>query len=175
MAKKSRQKPPVNVIVRITPGMMQAGGGMAKRAVTSAIIANPLIALVAIIIAFLAILVIGGFTLVTMLQIITNPWFLVACVGANFLLRPNSLSSNIILALFIGGLFWGYIVLQEYLAMQAVCNIPFIGWLICGGWNAVTFLPKMFSLAVHILTAFILTIGVSALRTKASGKKGGRK
>ncbi len=143
----------------------------AKKVAASAIIANPLIAIVAIIIALVAILIIGSFTVAGVISILQNPWVWVLIIVSNFILKPNTFWANMGLAAVIGFLFWSYAVYLESVQMQTVCGIPLVGNFICWIWDSATALPKLYGLCIYILTMFMLTIGFSAIRTKATGGK----
>ena len=146
-----------------------AGRGAGASAVTL-MVANPLVTIIAIVVAFVLILVIGSFALTDFILNITNIWLWIAAFLLSIAIRPKSSLAIIGSAILIGGGFWIYKLWLEFQALQAMCNIPIIGGLLCGGWNFLTFIPRIFNLIMLILTVFIMVTLISMLYYQIIGK-----
>jgi len=171
--KKNAGKQIINVTMNLPKqylqGATQAAGQKAGQAAVGVLLAHPVVAIVAILISVALLVILGGLALVSVVEIvlplnITSISMWILSLILSLVLRPKGTGYIIGLAVVVGGLFWGVGIYQEYVAMQDVCNIPIVGWMICSAWNVVTFLPRLYGLGVFIIAAFIQLTLISALR-----------
>ena len=160
----------ININIHLPKQLQGTGGsgyGVGKKAgaaVASIMIANPLVSIVVIIIALVLMLILGSFVLTS---VVTNlldwrMWLLALLIS--MALKPKGTMAIIGGAVAMGMVFWIYELWAWYQAMQDVCGIPIIGWMICGLFDIALFMPRIFALGMLILSAFIMLTGLSALR-----------
>jgi len=166
--KKPKPKQPINVNVNLpkqfTQSAVQSAGKKAGAVAAGIIVSNPIVSLIVIIIAFALLIIIGGFTVAAIVSNITNPWMWILAFIISMGLRPKGTMGILGGAIGIGLVFWIYDLYMWYQATQAICNIPIMGWIICGAMDIALFIPRIFGLATLILTAFIMLTGLSMLR-----------
>lgn len=156
----------VNVNIPQAAGQ-KARGGQYGQAAAGILFANPLTALTIIVVGLALLMILGGLSLGIVLEFMTNPWTWVIAIIIGMITKPGS---NTVLgfSILVGLVFWGAGIYQDYTAMREFCSIPIIGWIACGVWNVVTFVPKLFLLGLHILTAFVQIWIVSFVKYELS-------
>lgn len=153
-SKRQRLK---NVIVNVNvpqSSVLAAKGGQYRAAAAGFLLANPILAIIIAVVGIAAFILIGGITLPIFLSMMFSPWMWIATIVVAAVMTPRS-NTIIIFAILIGLAFWGYDVYLEYQALQQICNIPIIGWIACGAWNVITFIPKLFMLGLNVMVAFV--------------------
>jgi len=118
------------------------------------LISNPIVAIIVIVVGIALFMILGGFTLMAVVTKLMNVWMWCVAILIAVFTKPRD--TIIMWAILTGLVFWMYGVYQEMLAWQQICQIPIIGWLICGTWNVITFLPKLWDLGVTIFVAFAM-------------------
>lgn len=156
----------VNVNVPQSVGQ-QARGGQYGAAAAGFLFANPVLAIIIAVVGIALFVILGGVALGTFFELMLNPWTWVLALLVGMVAKPGS-GTVIGFAIIVGLLFWGIGIYQEYMAWQQICNIPIIGWIACGAWNIITFLPKLFFLGLHVMTAFVQIWIISFLKYELS-------
>lgn len=146
----------------------RAAGSRLGGAAAGFLIANPLVAIIIIVVGIFVFMFVGGATLMSVFQKLTNVWMWAIVLLIALATKPKD--TMIIWAILVGMLFWGYGIYQEYMSYQAICQIPIIGWLMCTGWNMITFLPKLWDLGVTIFVAFGMIYIAEFLRSQITGR-----
>ena len=143
----------------------QASGGNYRSATASLIFANPMAALTIIAVILASLMIVGGLSLELFIGLLLNPWSWAIALIIGMLAQPET-NTVIGFSIIVGFAFWGWGIYQDYTALPQICSIPIIGWIACGAWNIVTFIPKLFILGLNILTAFIQIWMVSFIKDK---------
>lgn len=166
--KKGKRIKDIIVNVNIPQAVSQkASGGQYRSAAAGVLFANPIMTLTIIVVGLALLLIFGGLSLGIVLEFMTNPWTWVIAIMIGMITKPGS-NTVMGFSILVGLLFWGAGIYQDYMAMSYICSIPIIGWIACGAWNIVTFVPKLFLLGLHIMTAFVQIWIVSFIKYELS-------
>lgn len=142
-----------SIIVNVR--MPQGSYGSARAATAGFLFANPILGIIIIVVGLVLFMILGGLALPIVFGMFLNPFMWVLAIVISLVSKPSS-NSVIVFAVLMGLLFWGYDVYMEYLAFQQICSIPIIGPIVCGGWNIITFIPKLFMLGLKIMVSFAM-------------------
>lgn len=150
--------------------LLNQTGKRATKAVATAFVANPVVTLIAIGVLVVILFILGAFALNELITNIQNPFLWLGAFAISIIARPKSKISLFLSSLLIGTAWWVYLIYMEVQAMQSICSIPGVGWLICGGWNIATFIPKIWNLTFLIITVFIMVSLISMVRYHLANK-----
>lgn len=122
----------------------------------------PVLTLVLIILAIGVIgLIVGGLILPQFINMVFN-WYMwlgiVIVLLATVIVSGKAPSNKAMLAIGVifGFMLWGVGLYYELQAQQATCAIPIIGGILCAGINAVSFVGRIFGLAVTVGAALVV-------------------
>lgn len=132
----------------------EVAGGVAQGGFSYLLIAQPIIALVLIIIGIF----LGGIALVHFFQYFTNLWLwsiTIIILGLIWYFDKKVEYIGSSLPILIGLLYWISLLAPEILNPPWYCGIPLLGGLVCGGINFVLLPIRLFMLGVIIGTVMI--------------------
>ena len=147
--------------------VQRASGGKYGQAAAGFLFANPVLALSIAAIGIALFLIFGSIGVGIFLEFMMNPWTWAISLLIGIVMKPGT-NTVIGFSFLVGLLFWGMGIYQDYTAMQHICSIPIVGWIACGAWNIVTFVPKLFLLGLHIMVAFVQIWIVSFIKYELS-------
>lgn len=165
--KRNRLK---NVIVNVNvpqASAQAARGGKYGAAAAGILFANPVLAIIIAVVGIALFVILGGIALPIFMQLMMSPWMWILSILIGLAFTPKS-NNVIMFAVLVGLIFWGYGIYQEFAALQQICSIPIIGWIACGAWNVITFIPKLFMLGLHIMVAFVQIWIISFIKYELS-------
>jgi hypothetical protein len=151
IAKKSRRSRNIVVNVNIPKGSQKRYGPD----VAGFLFANPVAGIVIVTVGIALFMIVGGLSLPVIIGMFMNPWMWVLAIVITLAAKPKS-NTTIAFAVLMGLLFWGYDIYMEYLAIQQICSIPIVGMFMCGAWNVISFIPKLFGLGLKIIVSFAM-------------------
>lgn len=157
-----------NIIVNIKMPKNFRRNGYAPQ-IAGILFANPVAGLFIIGIGLLATYLIGALSLPILIGMFFNPWMWVFALGITLAFSPKSRTVTI-LAVMMAMIFWGFGLYQDYMTNKQICGIPILGIIACGFWDVFTFVPKLFSLIIHIVVSFAMIWSLSFIRYELEKK-----
>jgi hypothetical protein len=137
-----------------------SAGTQAGKATVGFLLANPFVALVAIIIGIIVTFILASYAAVTVTNLLYSPIWWALAILFSVILRPTRSTSILLAAVLVSGIFFIIENYQAYQELQDICSIPIMGFLVCG----TTYTVWLFNFLLYTAATFVVVLVLSYVR-----------